>query len=259
MVSGQPRRPVSPDVNNVVVAPLDVKYAYRRAASGTAGSYSGLCLSGYLILVRLTAPPGHKEAPMRSEIVLSEVTREDVARIAEWLEDPAVSDMWFGRYTYGEPAHLGYEPLKMIDATPEEWDEVFHDPHHEPHRSIMSVRTASGEHIGEAQLAIDEALGDAQLSILIGRKELWHRGYGTATVISCLDHIFRNLGLFRAWVDVPEYNNAAREMFEHLGFVHEGTLRKSRPHEGARFDSVVMGILANEYASHEHPEGTHVV
>ena len=36
-------------------------------------------------------------------------------------------------------------------------------------------------------------------------------------------------------------------MFAHLGFQHEGTLRKSRPHEGARFDSVVMGLLANEY------------
>ncbi len=38
---------------------------------------------------------------MRSEVVLSEVTREDVARIAEWLEDPEISEMWFGRYTYG--------------------------------------------------------------------------------------------------------------------------------------------------------------
>jgi RimJ/RimL family protein N-acetyltransferase len=36
-------------------------------------------------------------------------------------------------------------------------------------------------------------------------------------------------------------------MFRHLGFVHEGTLRKSRPHEGSRFDSVVMGILSVEY------------
>ena len=36
-------------------------------------------------------------------------------------------------------------------------------------------------------------------------------------------------------------------MFSHLGFMHEGTLRKSRPHEGSRFDSVIMGLLANEY------------
>ena len=40
---------------------------------------------------------------------------------------------------------------------------------------------------------------------------------------------------------------AARALFGGLGFVHEGTLRKSRPHEGSRFDSAVMGILAVEY------------
>lgn len=186
---------------------------------------------------------------MLPNIKLTQVTREDVARIAEWLDDSEISESWFGRYTYGEPAHLGYEPEKMLGATQEEWDEVFHDPHHEPHRDILSIRTASGEHIGEAQLAIDEPLGDAQISILIGRKDLWHHGFGTAATLALLDHIFNKLGLYRAWVDVPEYNTHAREMFEHVGFVHEGTLRKSRPHRGARFDSVIMGMLRSEYES----------
>ena len=55
--------------------------------------------------------------------------------------------------------------------------------------------------------------------------------------------------------------SSAIRMFSHLGFVHEGTLRKSRPHEGARFDSAVMGILAAEYAqqSEEHNERIHTV
>ncbi len=193
---------------------------------------------------------------MLPQVKLSQVVREDVERIAEWLEDSEISEMWFGRYTYGEPAHLGYEPRKMLSASEDEWNEVFHDPHHEPHRDIFSLYTATDEHIGEAQLAIDEPLGDAQLSVLIGRKELWHRGYGTAATLALLDHIFNTLGLYRAWVDVPEYNEHAREMFEHVGFVHEGTLRKSRPHHGARFDSVIMGMLRSEYERvYPHREG----
>jgi RimJ/RimL family protein N-acetyltransferase len=57
-------------------------------------------------------------------------------------------------------------------------------------------------------------------------------------------------------VDIPEYNQAALAMFRHVGFVHEGTLRKSRPHEGSRFDSVVMGILAAEYEQSTAKEGS---
>ena len=69
-----------------------------------------------------------------------------------------------------------------------------------------------------------------------------------------LDLCFGQLGLYRVWVDVPEYNTAARRMFDRLGFKHEGTLRKSRPHEGARFDSVVMGMLSTEYGAEEQQE-----
>ncbi|HHZ63350.1 MAG TPA: hypothetical protein EYN53_12010, partial [Dehalococcoidia bacterium] len=78
----------------------------------------------------------------------------------------------------------------MIDANQEAWDEVFHDPHHEPHRDIFSIYTLSGEHIGEGQLSIDEALGDAQISVLIGQTSLWHHGYGTSSVIAMIEHIF---------------------------------------------------------------------
>ena len=65
---------------------------------------------------------------MPSNVELRPVTREDVQRLSIWLDDPDVSDAWFGRYTYGDPAHLGYEPKNMIDATEEEWDEVMCKP-----------------------------------------------------------------------------------------------------------------------------------
>ena len=53
---------------------------------------------------------------MPSIVELRPVTREDVQRLSTWLDDPDVSESWFGRYTYGDPAHLGYEPKNMIDA-----------------------------------------------------------------------------------------------------------------------------------------------
>ena len=174
---------------------------------------------------------------------LRPVTREDVADIRQWLSDDQVSESWFGRYSYGDPAHLGYHPEEVEDVSEEEWERTFTNPEH----PILSIYTAEGDHIGEIHVAIEEALGDGQISILIGRRDQWHRGYGTAAMMAVLDMAFDAWGLYRVWVDVPEYNQAAMGMFHHLGFVHEGTLRKSRPHEGSRFDSVVMGMLATEY------------
>ena len=185
-------------------------------------------------------------------VTLRQVTREDVSRLRNWLADDEVAESWFGRYSYGDPAHLGYHPEEMEDASDAEWDRVFSDAEHR----ILSIYTRDGEHVGEVHVAIEESLGDGHLSILIGRKDMWHRGYGTAGARETLRLSFEEWGLFRVWVDVPEYNTAALEMFRHLGFVHEGTLRKSRPHEGARFDSVVMGMLASEYATRGEGPGS---
>lgn len=185
---------------------------------------------------------------------LQYVTRADVVRLRRWLEDDEVAESWFGRYAYGNPAHLGYHPEEIDNVSDKDWETIFDNPEHR----ILSIYTDEIDHIGEFHVAIEEALGDGQISILIGRKDMWHKGYGTATMRAGLDLCFNQLGLYRVWVDVPEYNVAARTMFDHLGFAHEGTLRKSRPHEGARFDSVVMGMLSSEYDAEEGAGPHHV-
>ena len=66
--------------------------------------------------------------------------------------------------------------------------------------------------------------------------------------------------MYRAWVDIPEFNSNAIELFEKIGFVHEGTFRKSRPKDGIRYNSVVMGLLVDEYKD-AYPNGisSHVI
>ena len=128
--------------------------------------------------------------------LLREVSRDDVKRVMDWLKDDEVSESWYGRYSYGDPAHLGYDPQNMIDASEEEWERTFNDPNHEPHRTILSITKSDEEHVGEIQLSIDEALGDAQLSILIGRKDLWHKGYGSSVLLMIMEYVFEKLKLY---------------------------------------------------------------
>ena len=145
-------------------------------------------------------------------VSLKNVSREDISRVIDWINDKEIYENWFGQYAYEKSAHLGYEPKDMLNASEEEWNEVFHDPHHEPHRSIFSIYLDS-DHIGESQLSIDESLGDSQISILIGEKKHWHKGYGTEAALALLEHSFLNLGMYRCWVDIPEFNTNAIKLF----------------------------------------------
>jgi len=176
-------------------------------------------------------------------VILKKVIREDVDRINLWLSDLEISESWFGRYSYGNPAHLGYHPETVGDVSDSDWSTVFDNPEH----GIFSIYTDDTTHIGESHIAIEESLGDGQISILIGDRTKWHQGYGTEALKATVDKAFYQYQLFRVWADVPEYNSHALTLFKQLGFTHEGTLRKSRPHEGSRFDSVIMGMLATEY------------
>ena len=49
------------------------------------------------------------------KVTLQHVTREDVFRIRQWLSDDEISESWFGRYSYGDPANLGYHPERIND------------------------------------------------------------------------------------------------------------------------------------------------
>ena len=181
---------------------------------------------------------------MFPEVTLTETTREDVGRMAEWLNDAEVNAMWYGLGDDGKPMHHGYSPHELFHASDEELGLVVDNEDHK----IYSVFSQEGEHIGEGQLVVDWPLLEAQLFLLIGRKELWHHHYGTVAMIRLLDQAFETLGLHRVWVDVPEYNEPALQICRHLGFVLEGHMRKSHRKDGEWYDSSAMGLLADEYA-----------
>ena len=180
---------------------------------------------------------------MFPEVTLTETTREDVGRLAEWLNDGEVNAMWYGLGDDGMPLHIGYSPHELLHASDEDLRLVVENED----RKIYSVYSQEGEHIGEGQLVVEWPLMEAQLFLLVGRKELWRHHYGTVAMIRLLDQAFETLGLHRVWVDVPEYNEPALQICRHLGFVLEGHLRKTHRKDGEWYDSSAMGLLADEY------------
>ena len=164
---------------------------------------------------------------MLPNVIVRDVSRADVDRIADWLMDEAVSSRWFGHYAFGDPVHRGYEPSHMLEASDSEWSRVFRI---DPHRVILSICNERGGHIGEVQLLSDGS-GGAELSLLIGRKDLWHRGYGSATVIKLLGMAFDEYRFNRVWVHVPLGQRAGPWSLWEAGVrpgEHAGPVRPSR-------------------------------
>ncbi len=47
---------------------------------------------------------------MFPEVQLTSITRIDVARVEEWLNDAEVNSSWYGVDQNGIPLHIGYSP-----------------------------------------------------------------------------------------------------------------------------------------------------
>lgn len=181
---------------------------------------------------------------MFPDVSLEAVTREDVQRMRDWLDDPEVNSLWYGLDDDGLPLHIGYSPHTVLKSSGDDMEQAVSSED----RKIFSVYTAEGDHIGEGQLLIEWPLVEAQLVLIVGRKDLWHHHYGTMALVKLLDEAFSNLGLHRVWADVPEYNEHALQMFRQVGFVLEGHLRKTHRKDGEWYDSYAMGLLTDEYS-----------
>ena len=107
-------------------------------------------------------------------ISLKSVSRDDVDRVAWWLEDAEVSSRWFGQYAWGEPIHRSYEPTHMLESSDTEWLHIFGDPK----RLIFSIYNDQDEHVGECQIILDgqDLEGVADLAAELNRWEFMLTG-----------------------------------------------------------------------------------
>lgn len=85
------------------------------------------------------------------------------------------------------------------------------------------------------------------MSMIIGEKDAWGRGYGTEAGRILLDYAFERLGLHRVSVGVVGLNERALKYWAGLGFKKEGVERDGYYCDGEYSDFVMMSILEDEY------------
>jgi len=114
----------------------------------------------------------------------------------------------------------------------------------------FAIETLGGEYLGGCGLhRIDWIDRNAEVGIVIWKKEYWGKGYGSDAMMVLLRCAFRKMNLHRVFLRVYEDNERAIRSYEKCGFQREGVLRETRFIDGRYLNALVMGILAPEFRS----------
>lgn len=96
-------------------------------------------------------------------------------------------------------------------------------------------------------LDIDHQNRNSIMRISIFDHEVWGNGYGTEAMFLLLGYGFEILNLHRIGLDVYSFNKRGIKSYEKLGFKQEGIIRDELFYDGEYHDSIIMGVLKDEF------------
>jgi len=85
----------------------------------------------------------------------------------------------------------------------------------------------------------------AELSIMIGAKDVWGMGFAKEAIYAVSRHAFSSMGLHRLWAESP--NPAFNSAMCSLGWKHEGAKREAFLLDGKFVDIECWGLLQDEF------------
>jgi RimJ/RimL family protein N-acetyltransferase len=141
----------------------------------------------------------------------------------------------------------GYKPISSEDES--DWYEKMRK--RPPDEHVLGIEIREGEEwalIGNLGFFnINWRVKTAEFGIVIGRKECWDQGYGTEAIWLLLAHGFETLNLNRIYLRVLDNNPRAKQVYEKMGFVHEGAMRQAEYMEGQYLDVHHLSMLRAEW------------
>jgi ribosomal-protein-alanine N-acetyltransferase len=111
-----------------------------------------------------------------------------------------------------------------------------------------SIIRKGGEDVIGTLAASERRSGVVEIGYMLVRSA-WGQGYAREAVTRLLDRLFHDEGRRRVFADTDPENDASNRLLEDLGFTREGLLRAEwETHIGLR-DSVIWGLLKDEWIS----------
>jgi [ribosomal protein S5]-alanine N-acetyltransferase len=113
---------------------------------------------------------------------------------------------------------------------------------------LAIILTNNNSHIGNIALQKIEFINrSADLSIIIGEKSLWGKGYAKEAAIVLISHAFLSLNLRRITCGTFDTNISMQYLARSLGMIEEGRRRQAVFKEGKYVDIIEYGLLKREF------------
>ena len=168
-----------------------------------------------------------------NRVYLRPMEKEDAAHFYRWYNDPEIRG-------------LTGEVLPTSAARVAEYQEKVQN---DPSRVWFSIVLRENDQlIGETGLLrMFPAWRTTDMSIILGEKSAWGKGYGREAMELMLDYTFGYLNFHRVSIGVVGSNARALHFYEQVGFRREGIQRDGYYFNHRYEDFVMMSILEDEY------------
>ena len=169
-----------------------------------------------------------------NKVRIRAIEKTDIDEIMKWINDQEVMDNLLMRYPVSR-----YQEEKWIERTLDGTSD---------RNKVFAVETKEGVYLGGIGLhRISWENRNAEVGIVIGKKEYWNKGYGTDAMMTILDFAFNLMNLHRVYLRVYSFNERGIRSYEKSGFRKEGVMRDDLFAQGKYHDTIIMGILKDEY------------
>jgi len=172
-------------------------------------------------------------------VILRSAERDDLKSLHKWQNDEEV--MMLSR---SQPDHV-----KSMVSLEAEWEKDLKGDDPDVRRYMIEEKS-SGKAIGWCSIrfhSFARRYTNADIGLCIGEKDKWGKGYGTDVTQILLRETFEQLNLHKVgWWTFTE-NKASIALAKKFGFEEEGRLRDHNFFNNAFHDTVVLGLLKEDY------------
>lgn len=173
---------------------------------------------------------------------LREYRIEDLKLRLEYINDPEIAKFMVADTPYPLTMHEEEEWFRSISA--------FKDTYRFAIEALDSTTYIGGCSIN----GVDWKNSSVSIGMFIGNKDYLRKGYGSDALRTLVAFIFSEMNINKIRLYVYSFNKQAIKCYERCGFKKEGVLRQEIYRNGRFHDTIVMGILRNEFIEYSNAE-----